>query len=108
MIQECVQSVPVFIPDEVENTAQVDAAREMLSIVVHDQARAMIARVFDGCCEDLHRVAVERVRLAVELDQADVVTQYEVAGSIVADRRGERSSGFGEADDARTTIERGV
>ena len=74
ILEETVETIHVLTAKEIAHRLQVDAAGEMLCVVMHDQA-AHPARLdlVQRVCEYLHRIGIECVCLAVELDQRDAV-----------------------------------
>ena len=69
----------VIIPDETQYAFKIDATGKMLGIVVDDHSLEIFCRMLHGIGKQPHRICVERICLAVKLDQSKILWQGEVA-----------------------------
>ena len=105
MIQKEVQPIPVVVPDKAQHAIKIDAAGEMLRIVVDDESLVVFAGVVESPGKQAHRVAIQRICLAMKLHQANVAGQTEVAGRGVFEDRRQFATLFTESDDTLCTLQ---
>ena len=72
VIEDSIYTVEIVTDDKIEYILEVDAAGEMLGIIVDEQGAAVGTCMPDGFLDQLHRVAVQGIRLAVKFNQAQV------------------------------------
>ena len=82
--EETVNAVKIFRPDHGEERVKVNPCREMLGIVMNDDAFAVI---FSRSRDDFHRSRGKRIGFGMEFNEAKVVINgIEAGGRIVFDR----------------------